>query len=151
MKLETRLLGTIEYEQEDVLTFPNGLPSFEDEHAFLLLPIEGSGGGLLCLQSVTTPALSFLMMNPFSLCPSYTPVLQPQERKEMGVSRDQELCFYVLCALKRPVERSTVNLKCPIVLNPDRKLGCQVILDTQEYSMHHPVADFSKSKEDASC
>ena len=151
MKLETRLLGTIEYEQEEVLTFPNGLPSFEDEHKFLLLPIEGSGGGLLCLQSVTTPALSFLMMNPFSLDPSYTPVLQPKEREEMEVSRDQELCFYVLCALKRPVERSTVNLKCPIVLNPDRKLGCQVILDTQEYAMRTPVADFSKSKEDASC
>ena len=151
MKLETRLLGTIDYEQEDVLTFPNGLPSFEDEHAFLMLPIEGSGGGLLCLQSVTTPALSFLMMNPFSLYPSYAPVLQPKERKEMGVSRDQELCFYVLCALKRPVEHSTVNMKCPIVFNPDKKLGGQVILDTQEYSMHHPVADFSKSKEDASC
>ena len=151
MKLETRLLGTIEYGREDVLTFPNGLPSFEDEHAFLVLPIEGSGGGLLCLQSVTTPALSFLMMNPFPLCPSYAPVLQPKEREEMGVSRDEELCFYVLCALKRPVERSTVNLKCPIVLNPDRKLGCQVILDTQAYSMHHPIADLSKSKEDASC
>lgn len=151
MKLQTRLFGTVDYEAEDVITFPNGLPSFEEERSFLILPIEGSEGQLLCLQSTATPALSFVMMNPFSLCPGYAPELSPAERQALKAERDQDLCFYVLCAMKRPVSDSTVNMKCPIALNPDHRLACQVILETDEFQMRHPLSEFFQGKGDASC
>lgn len=151
MKLETRLFGTIDYEAEDVIAFPHGLPSFEDEKEFLLLPLHGSSGEMFCLQSVATPALTFVLMDPFFLFPGYAPVLQSSELNTLGVSRSEDLCFYVLCAMKRPVDSSTVNLKCPIALNPDRRRACQVILETDAYHMRHPLSEFSHSEEDASC
>ena len=151
MKLQTRLFGEIEYAQEDVITFPQGLPCFESERAFLLLPIEGSESSILCLQSVSTPALSFVMMNPFFLDPNYVPALKPQERELLQVERDQDLCFYVLCAMKRPVSSSTLNFKCPIAINPDLSVGCQVILDTDAYHMRHPLSEFARNKEGDSC
>lgn len=151
MELQTRLFGTIDYQQEDVITFPNGIPSFETEHAFLLLPIEGSESSLFCLQSVTTPALSFIMMNPFSLDPGYTPRLQPAERESLGVEQDESLCFYVFCAMKRPISQSTVNMRCPVALNPDSQKACQVILESDAYHMHHSLSEFSHSEGDATC
>ncbi len=151
MKLNTRLFGPIDYEESDIITFPKGLPSFEDEHAFLLLPIAESEESLLCLQSVETPALSFILMNPFSLDPSYTPVLQVSERKALHVERDEDLCFYVLCAMKRPVSDSTVNMKSPIALNPDTRTAYQVILESDTYRIRHPLSEFTNRKEDASC
>lgn len=151
MTLETRLFGSIPYEEEDVITFPAGLPSFEDEHQFLLLPLAGSDETLLCLQSVSTPELSFIVMNPFSLDRSYTPILRPNERKDLGVERDEDLCFYVLCAMKRPVSNSTVNLRCPVALNPDKKIAYQIILETDHYQMHHALSEFSQNEEGGSC
>jgi len=151
LNLNTRLFGPIEYGEDDVVHFPQGLPSFEDEKEFLILPIEGSHETLLCLQSITTPALSFVMVNPFSLAPYYAPVLRENERQLLGVEKDTDLCFYVLCAMKRPVGSSTVNMKCPIAFNPDNRIACQVILDTDQYHMRHPLSEFSRSEEDASC
>lgn len=151
MELNTRLFGKIEYEAEDVISFPNGIPSFEEEHEFLLLPIEGGDGALLCLQSVATPTLSFILMNPFSLDRSYAPVLRDAERKILQVERDQELCFHVLCAMKRPLSDSTINMKCPIAVNPDQRIALQVILDTDDYHMRHPLSQFISDKEAAPC
>ena len=151
MNLQTRFFGVITYEEDDIITFPCGLPSFEDEHSFLLLPIEEIDSNLLCLQSIATPALSFILMNPFSLDPSYAPTLSQGERKLLEVGRDEDLCFYVLCAMKRPVSESTVNMKCPIALNPDIQTAYQIILETDSYHMRHPLSEFSHSEEDASC
>lgn len=151
MKLETRLFGTVEYSPEDVISFPAGLPSFEDEHEFLLIPLGTAANDPLCLQSVTTPALTFVLLNPFSLHPAYAPRLQPKELENLQVERDEDLCFYVLCAMKRPVGDSTVNMKCPVALNPDVRIAYQTILDTDEYHMRHLLSEFSHSKEDATC
>ena len=79
MKLLTKYFGEIEYQEEDILTFPKGLFAFEEETEFLLLPFSGSSGTLLCLQSTATPQLAFVVMNPFSLDGTYAPVLQPEE------------------------------------------------------------------------
>ena len=151
MELNTRLFGTITYVEEDIINFPCGIPSFEDEHEFLLLPLEGSDGALLCMQSVMTPTLSFILMNPFSLNRSYTPVLRESERKTLQVERDQELCFHVLCAMKRPLAESTINMKCPIAVNPDARVAMQVILDTDDYHMRHPLSEFVTEKEAVPC
>lgn len=150
MKLQTKYFGEIDYEREDVLSFPAGLFGFEDEKEFLLLPFEGSGETMLCFQSVQTPALAFVSMNPFALMPEYEPVLQANELAGLGVGESTELAFYVLCVVKNPVADSTVNLKCPVAINPDTRTARQVILDTDRYEMRHPLAAFGK-KEGAPC
>ena len=150
MKLQTKYFGEIDYEAGDVLSFPAGLFGFEEEHEFLLLPFEGSAGSLLCFQSTQTPALAFVAMDPFSLSPDYAPVLQPRELKDLGVQDSQELGFYVLCVVKRPVSDSTVNLKCPIAIHPDSRVARQVILESDAYEMRHPLAQF-RTEEGAVC
>lgn len=146
-KLQTKYFGEVEYETGDVLHFPEGLFGFEEEQAFLLLPFEG--GGLLCLQSVKTPALAFVALNPFSLKPDYAPELEPAELKAFGVKEAGELGFYVLCAVKNPVSASTVNLKCPLVVHPETREARQVIME--RYEMRHPLAEFSRGEEASPC
>ncbi len=146
MKLQTKYFGEIDYEAEDVITFPVGPFSFEEEHEFLILPFDGGAGSLLCFQSVHTPALAFVAMDPFALLPSYEPVLQPHELKELGAADSQELGFYVLCVVKKPVSDSTVNLKCPVAVHPESRVARQVILETDDYEMRHPLAEFGKEE-----
>ena len=143
MQIDTKYFGPVEYEPEDLLSFPNGLFGFESEHSFLLLPFAGSNGSLLCLQSVNTPGLAFVVMNPFSLCPDYAPSLPAEELQFLGASESGELGYYVLCAVKEPVCESTVNLRCPIVVHPSDRTAAQVILEDTPYHMRHRLGDFS--------
>jgi flagellar assembly factor FliW len=147
----TKYFGEVEYEQEDVLTFSDGLFGFEDEKSFLLLPFEGGRHRLLCMQSVQTPGLAFVVMDPFSLCPGYNPVLQPEELKNLGVKDSQELGYYVLCMVKNPVSESTVNLRCPVAVDPQTRKAQQVILETDQYHMRHPLTEFGAEEGASAC
>ena len=143
MLLQTKYFGQLDCPEEQVLQFPKGLFGFEEEKRFFLLPFEGS---LLCFQSVATPALAFVAVNPFFLKPDYAPVLTREELEELGVERSEELCFYALCVARNPVAGSTVNLRCPVLINDQTRQAMQVILDTEEYQMHHLLSEFARKK-----
>ncbi len=147
MKTETKYFGQIEYDADDVISFVgDGLYGFEEEREFLLIPFEG-GGSLSCLQSVKTPGLAFVAVEPFSLDPGYDPVLQPGELGAMGVKERGELAYYSLCAVKDPVASSTVNLRCPIVVNGETRKAMQVILEDGKYGMRHLLSDIERQEE----
>lgn len=143
MQLNTKYFGSIDYDPADVVHFPSGLFGFEEERDFLLLPFAGSDGNMLCLQSAETPGLAFIAMNPFSLKPDYAPVLAPEALELMGVERSEDLCYYVMCVVRDPVGASTLNLRCPVVINPDLHRGMQVILDDGGYGMRHRLDSLS--------
>jgi len=151
LQINTKYFGEIEYDIGDVLHFPNGLFGFETENQFLLLPFAGSDATLLCLQSIETPGLAFVVMNPFSLKPDYAPILQEDELQTMGVTRSQDLCYYVLCVVRNPVSNSTVNLKCPVVINDETSVAAQVILDMPDYDMRHPLSEFKAREASGTC
>lgn len=150
MQIKTKYFGEIECEEGDILHFREGLFGFEEEKQFLLLPFAGSDGTLLCFQSVVTPMLAFVAMNPFTLRPDYAPQLQASELKALKVSDSHALSFYVLCAVREPVAQSTVNLRCPVAINEDTYQAMQVILDTNEYEMRHYLSEFERGRQ-ASC
>lgn len=145
MKLSTKYFGEIDCEERDIISFPKGLFAFEDENRYLLLPFAGSGGSLLCLQSAKTQGLAFIVMNPFALSGEYEPVIQPEEIELLGGSDSKDFSYYVLCVVKDPVSESTVNMKCPVVINEDTNTAIQVILDGGVYHMRHLLSEFDKS------
>ena len=151
MQLQTKYFGELEYTKEDVLSFPKGLFGFDDETEFLLLPFVGGDDALLCFQSIKTPPLAFIAMNPFALNPGYAPVLAEEELQMMEVSRSEDLCYYVLCVVKDPIAESTLNFKCPVVVNPDISRAAQVILNTDEYNMRHRLGEFHNEKGGGIC
>lgn len=151
MLFQTKYFGEIDCGEEERLSFPDGLFGFEDEKEFLLLPFEGSGGTLLCFQSTATPALAFVAVNPFSYKPDYAPELAFLELERLGVSDSRELCYYALCVVREPVADSTVNLRCPIVVNDQTRQALQVILDSRDYGMRHPLSALHSQKEEAPC
>lgn len=151
MEINTKYFGPVSYTAEDLLHFPQGLFGFEEEQEFLLIPFEENDSALLCLQSTITPALTFLVMNPFPLKPDYAPRLHSDELRAMKVNSSQDLCYYVLCVVRDPVCTSTVNLKCPVVINEDTKEAMQVILDVPELHMRHLLSEFGSREADAIC
>ncbi len=140
MKIRTKFFGEVEFEEREVIQFPHGLFGFESETRFLLIPFDSAH---YCLQSAATESLAFIAMDPFRLDPGYTPLLEPEELAELNVGGSEELYYYVLCAVKRPVSSSTVNMKCPIAINGDEGRAMQVILSEGDYTMRCPLSRFA--------
>ncbi|WP_158248261.1 flagellar assembly protein FliW, partial [Pseudomonas sp. FW305-BF6] len=60
MNIQTKYHGELVVQQEDIVTFPNGIPAFEDETKFINLPLQ-NGTPFSILQSVRTPTLAFVI------------------------------------------------------------------------------------------
>ena len=84
-----------------------------------------------------------MVINPFSLDPDYAPTLAEEELSYLGVKNAEDLSYYVICVLKEDYLQNTVNLKCPLVINPENHKGMQVILESSGYEYKHALGSFS--------
>lgn len=149
MKIQTKYFGELRIDENTTLHFAEGLFGFEEEKEFILLPFSEEADFLLCLQSVTNPYLAFTLLNPFMLMPEYRPSLPKKELDSLQVEKSEDLCYYVLCRVEKPVSNSMVNLRCPIVLNDETRQARQVILD--QYEMRCPLSSLEQRKGEGLC
>lgn len=131
------------YKEEDLIVFQEGLFGFEEYRKFLPISAEENSDSMLYLQSVEEDHLCFLAMNPFFLKSDYEPRLSEADKKALNAEKEEDLSYYVLCVIKEPAEESTVNLKCPLVVNAISREARQVVLDSGEYGLRHKLIEFS--------
>ena len=136
--------GTVEYSPEDLIVFPDGLFGFPKLTRYLLLRISENDGddSILLMLSVEDPNVVFVLINPFFLCPDYAPVLRPEELACLEVSENGELSYYAICVVKGDYLENTVNLKCPLAINPQTRHGIQIILENTSYEYGHKLGSF---------
>lgn len=135
--------GKIEYHNEDILAFPDGIFGFSELKSFIPLALEDQGdSSILLLLAKENPSIAFAVIDPFMLDPNYAPSLLPEELAYMGVSSENKLSFYAICVLRDNYKDNTVNLKCPIVINPENRTGMQVILSDSNYKYSHKLSEF---------
>jgi len=133
MNIESQRFGTLDINEEELLTFPAGVIGFPSEQRFALVPHHGSGY-IAWLQSVATPGLAFPVVSAHAFGDKYPDVPVAQAAKDAGIDGDDETLavMVVLCALAN--QPATVNLLAPIVVNATTRKGAQVILEGTRYS-----------------
>ncbi|HXF99551.1 MAG TPA: flagellar assembly protein FliW [Bacteroidota bacterium] len=127
MKCFNRQFGEIDYENEHVYEFAEGLIGFEHLRKFIVLK-DPSCEPFQWLVSVEDEDISFPILNPAVIIEDYRIVLP-----------DENCHVAVVAALKDPVEQSTVNLRSPIVFDTVKRTGRQVVLEEEVYAIHHPL------------
>ena len=126
--------GAVEYSPEDLITFSDGIFGFPKLTDYLLLRMgEGDDDSILLMLSVEDPNVVFVLINPFFLCPDYSPSLAPQELDCLDVKDSGDLSYYVICVVRDEYLENTVNLKCPLAINPQTRCGIQLILENGYY------------------
>ncbi|TCL47666.1 flagellar assembly factor FliW [Thermolongibacillus altinsuensis] len=135
MKISTKYHGEVEINEKDIFDFVYGIPGFLDEKQFVLLTIEDSP--FVILQSVKTPSLGFVMIDPFTYFKDYDFELDEQSVAQLQLSSEREVAVYVILTVADPFDNTTANLQAPIVLNYEKKLGKQVILTNTPYKTKH--------------
>jgi flagellar assembly factor FliW len=133
MLIETSAWGTIEIHEETVYHFPKGIPGFEEELDFALINLEESQ--FAQLQSLKTANLSFLLTDPFVFYPQYEFDLPDNDVEELEIQ--ESVVIRSIVTIREPLNQSTLNLLAPIVLNPDKRVGKQVVLHKSPYITRH--------------
>ena len=79
MILETDSYGEIEYEEQDLILFPDGVFGFPDLKRYLLLSLTEGDDTVLLMLSADQPEIVFAIVNPLIFCPDYAPSLSAAE------------------------------------------------------------------------
>ncbi|MEK4849510.1 flagellar assembly protein FliW [Paenibacillus sp. FSL H7-0756] len=141
MIIDTLSWGKMKVDEEHVFHFSKGIPGFEEETDFAL--ISTPDHSFWYLQSTKDKALSFLLSDPFVFYPSYEFDLPDAEAKELKINN--QLIVRCVITLKNKVEESTINLLAPLVLNPEERVGKQIVLHNTPYHTKHSLLALSPS------
>lgn len=139
MKIETKFHGTVEIEQKDCWTFPQGVPGLEDEKEWVILPIDGEDM-FQVLQSTKTKEIAFIVMNPYVLAPTYELTLDAPTVELLEVERQEDILVLGVVTLREPFHTSTWNAQAPIILNAQTRKGRQMITNNDRYLVQTPLS-----------
>jgi flagellar assembly factor FliW len=136
MDIQTTRFGTVAIEAEDVLHFPAGLVGLEDCQHWVLLA-DAQNDALGWLQSTSHPEVALAVVTPRRFVPDYQVRIVRSELAPLAILRPQDAKVLVIVGKN---ERSiTLNLKAPLVLNLDSRLGKQVVANN-EYPIQHELS-----------
>ena len=131
-------LETVRVSEEAIWTFPDGLPGFERHTTFALLEhvrLEP----FLWLQSVEDPLIGLIVIEPALLVNDYSFDLHDPDVELLGLADDVEPRVLAVLVVPEDVRAMTANLQAPLVINPASRLGKQIILTDDRFSLRHPV------------
>ncbi|RMG47395.1 MAG: flagellar assembly protein FliW [Acidobacteria bacterium] len=123
---------------ESVIRFPDALPGLEGAHAWQLVE-HPEALPFLWLRSVDRPPLALLVVDPRVIRPDYAPNVSAGDLERIGLAPGAPRIDLVVVTL-REGGRATANLRAPLLINPEKMLGAQVILTDPSWPLHHPIA-----------
>lgn len=139
MKIETTNFGEIEIVEEKIIQFQEGLPAFEDEKEFVIILNEDEENPFHWLQSIKSPNLSFVILNPFEIFKDYDLLLPETAINKLKIEKQEDIIIYTMVVVPDDMTKMTTNLLGPIVINTKGKLGKQVILEETKYNTKHLI------------
>lgn len=144
MQVDTRWFGTVDIDDNKIVTFDLGIIGFEDCKKFTLIyDVEkGDEAAIMWLQSLDEAALALPVMKPEYIMKGYDPVVEDEILNTLGEDI-QSANLAVFCTLTVPEDltKMTINLKAPIIINADTMKGVQLIADNEDYAVRYPIYD----------
>ena len=121
----------------DVLMFADGLPGYESVRQFALLDVPEQAP-LKVLHAVNASEPCFLVVDPKSVLPTYRYELSDSDLLRLGAKDDSTLLWLAMVIVD-DVETVAVNLRAPIVINPERMTGRQVMPNACVYPLRYVI------------
>jgi len=143
MLIATKFFGEIDLEEDKIIEFPQGIMGFEGVHKYTLLYDieEGEQPLVSWLQCIEEPGLAIPVMNPLYIKEDYNPVIEDSLLTSFGVMNDDNTLVLVTVTVPADATKMTVNLKAPFIINTDTCIGCQIIVENNDYPVKYNVYD----------
>jgi flagellar assembly factor FliW len=129
MQIQTTRFGTIQVETDDLLLFPAGLPGLEGCRQWVLLP-DAHSDALAWLQNLEHSEIAFAVTSPRRYIPHYR--MRVNSGCVEGLKLQNPSQAEILVIIGKSDSGWTLNLKAPLVINPELRIGRQIISEGNE-------------------
>ena len=143
MNILTTRFGLIQACETDLILVPEGLLGFRAFTHYIHLP-DPVVDGLSWLQSVTAADLAFGLVAPPLAVSDYRVELRQGDRAALELEDERSAMIYVILN-RGEGGMLTVNLQGPVVFNPIRRLGRQLVLTSSRYPVRYPLESCSSA------
>ncbi len=121
MKINTYQFGEIEFTENLIIKFEDGLFGFEHLHKYLFIKTDEDL--FYWLNSIEQPEIAFPLIGTRIIDEKYP------------IENDSE-SFGIVTLSKNPADIK-INLKAPVYINQDKKSGFQKIIDSDKYPIDY--------------
>ena len=136
--IDTKHFGEVKYNENEVITFEEGIPGFGDITKFILLA-DSPNDLFRWLQSTEDTEVAFVLMDVKQIKPDYNPSIEGELIADL--QNGTPLLYYNIAVVPEDLQQMRVNLKAPIIINQAMRLGKQVITSDEEYTVRHYIFD----------
>lgn len=119
------------------IIFKRGIPGFESLKSFKIDEIKDNEK--FKVMSSLDEEVSFVVVSPFDFYSEYELNLDNETMKDLEVKDSKDVLILNIITLGETLEKSTINLKAPIVININNNLAKQYIIQYDTYDTKHPL------------
>jgi len=138
MKIDTKRFGELEINNEDIITFPEGILGFDNINRFIVLGFEEQAP-FKWLQSIDDAEVAFVIVEPFLFFPDYEFEISDEDKKLLEINNLEDILVYIILVIREKASESTANLMAPLILNQTKRKAKQIIIQTQKYTTKHKL------------
>ena len=152
MTIETRLFGEITIADEKLIKFPEGIVGFPFLNRFALIhDADNEDSPITWMQSMEEPRFAMPVIEPNAVIDTYNPMINDEYLAPVGDLKPEQTYSLVTITVPPEIEKMSVNLKAPIVINMENNKAVQIIVE-DDYQVKHPIYEtLRKRKEGEAC
>jgi flagellar assembly factor FliW len=143
IEILTSRFGPIEIEPGDVIWFPVGLSGLDGCRHWVLLA-DAQNAGLGWLQSTTHPEVALAVVSPRRFVPAYEVRVAHSQLSPLALEPSRGA--HVLVIVNKHEQSITLNLKAPLIVNLERRIGRQVVANGDQSLQYEIGREESKRK-----
>ena len=138
IKFSSLRLGELEVPEDKVVEMATHFLGFPESHRYAILD-DKRDARFKWLQSLDEPSVSLPAVDPRVFFPDYRIFVKEDELTNLGVARVADLKVFVILTLGPKAGEMTANLQGPVLINPTKRIGRQLVLKDSKYSLKQPI------------
>lgn len=148
MNVKTRAFGEIEVADDKIITFENGIIGFPELKHFTMLHDgdQGSDVGIRYLQSIEESGFAMPVMDPLLVKEDYDPEVNDELLAGLGDLSENNILVLVTVTVPSDLTKMSVNLQGPIIINVDKRIACQLIVENGDYPVKFPIYEILQAR-----
>ena len=138
MVIHTSRFGAVSITSEDVIQFPEGVLGFNQLRRFVILD-DPNDDIFAWLQSCENANVAFPLLEPELFVSAYNVQLTKHDLEVLHVATKEGLRYFNIITIPQDPTLMTANLKAPVVINVEKRLARQCVLQDNGLAIREPI------------
>ena len=138
MRVQTTRFGVLNINKSDIIHFISPILGFPNDRKYVLLR-ENQGSVFYWMQSLDNPDLAFVVTNPLAFAPEYKIKIHKSSIEDLELDDLSKGEVWALVSIRNNPLKVTMNLQAPILVNKEKMLAKQLVLDPEQYRLQYEI------------